>query len=560
MSFDSKKYVDDIRSLRELITVIEYYYPNRIKNKKMVCPFHNDKNPSFYVNETSSGDGFYKCFGCGETGDIITFIRKVENISFIQALKKAYDILGRPLDLPKKNENYKYNNERSKYNNQKNINNTLSSKPNIITNNKQATINYYKKRIQEAKAKGNDYLAADYENIKYKEELINYEIEFPYMDHENKVLRIWENLECLLLANKIEVFYNEISKVIEIDGLPSSNLNDCILDIYSLCNKYGFKISTKQIGEFITKIGMDNHKNPVRQYLESCEKIYENKDDNIKNLCECIITNKNYNQKLKEILITKWLINTARIVYNNEGNMNVEGVLTLQGSQGLGKTRFIKKIIPMYVKTGIDLDPSDKDKINQCIKYWVCELGELDSTLKKDLATLKAFLTEQEDEYRRPYAAFPMKYPRMTSFYATVNQGDFLKDETGNRRYWVIPVEKIDFEKLEEIDINQLWGEVMHLLCTNKYAHYLTSDEMKILNESNDEFTPIGHVQVMVESGFDWTSSKDDWCWVTSSEIARCFGLKSTKGLKYAMEFYGATFIKKSGIRGYLCPKFIRVW
>ena len=79
MSFDSKKYVDDIRSLRELISVIEYYYPNRLKNNKMVCVFHNDKNPSFFVKESSSGDGFYKCFGCGETGDIISFIRKVEN-------------------------------------------------------------------------------------------------------------------------------------------------------------------------------------------------------------------------------------------------------------------------------------------------------------------------------------------------------------------------------------------------------------------------------------------------------------------------------------------------
>ena len=553
MSIDSKKYVDDIRSLRELISVIEYYYPNRLKNNKMVCVFHNDKNPSFFVKESSSGDGFYKCFGCGETGDIISFIRKVENLSFIQALKKAYEILGKPLDLPK-------NNTSPRYNNQMNTNNNSFSKPKIITNNKQATINYFENRIKEERAKGNDYLAADYENMKYKEETTNYDIEFPYLDCENKVLKVWENLECILKENKIEVYYNEISKTIEVEGLPSSLLSDCILDVHSLCNKYGFKISIKQIGEFITKIGMNNHKNPVREYLEGCERIYENKGGNIDKLCDCIITNKSYNEKLKKVLITKWLINTARIVYNNDGKMNVEGVLTLQGSQGLGKTRFIKKIIPMYVKTGIDLDPSDKDKINQCIKYWVCELGELDSTLKKDLAKLKAFLTEQEDEYRKPYAPCPVKYPRMTSFYATVNQGDFLKDETGNRRYWVIQVKRIDFEKLDEIDINQLWGEVMHLLCTNEYAHYLTSDEMKMLSESNDEFTPISHVQVMVESGFNWESPKEEWCWVTSSEIARCFGLKSTKGLKGAMEFYGAKFVKKSGIRGYVCPKLIRVW
>ena len=547
LSIDYKKYIDDIRSLKDLNMVVNHYYPSRLKNNKMVCPFHNDKNPSFYVKEGSKG-AFYKCFGCGETGDIISFIRKVENISFVNSLKKAYEILGRPLDLPKYNKKEKYPST------------TTYSKVNMNTNNQRATVDFYNKKIEEVKKKGLDYLAKEYESLKLKEEVINYNLDFPYIDHENKVLKVWENLEHILSANNIEPVYNEISKCIEIYGLPQNGLNECILDIHTLCVKYGFKLSLKQIVEFTTRIGMNNPKNPVREYLEFCESIYKNKGDSIDKLCDCIVTKKNFSENLKKTLITKWLINTARIVYNSEGNMNVEGVLTLQGSQGLGKTRFIKQIIPMYIKTGIDLDPSDKDKINQCIKYWVCELGELDSTLKKDLAKLKAFLTEQEDEYRKPYAAFPIKYPRMTSFYATVNQCDFLKDETGNRRYWVIPVEKIDFDKLKEIDIEQLWGEVMHLLCTNKYVHYLTSEEMKMLNNSNEEFMPYGHVQVMVESGFNWSSPKDDWCWVSSSEIARCFGLKSTKGLKTVMESYGATFAKRGGFRGYICPSLIRVY
>ena len=75
----------------------------------------------------------------------------------------------------------------------------------------------------------------------------------------------------------------------------------------------------------------------------------------------------------------------------------------------------------------------------------------------------------------------------------------------------------------------------MHLLYSNKYAHYLTSDEMKMLNESNDEFTPMSNVQVMVEGGFNWKSLKEDWGWISSSEIARYFNLKRTKGLKSVM-------------------------
>ena len=99
----------------------------------------------------------------------------------------------------------------------------------------------------------------------------------------------------------------------------------------------------------------------------------------------------------------------------------------------------------------------------------------------------------------------------------------------------MILVKKVDFDKLKEIDIEQLWGEVMYFPCTNKYEHYLTSEEMKMLNNSNEEFMPYTHVQVMVESGFNWSSPKDDWCWVSSSEIARCFGLKSAKDLNSVM-------------------------
>ena len=54
-----------------MIEYRNYYYPNQLKNKKMICPFHNDENPSFYVKENSSSGSFYKCFGCGESGTTI---------------------------------------------------------------------------------------------------------------------------------------------------------------------------------------------------------------------------------------------------------------------------------------------------------------------------------------------------------------------------------------------------------------------------------------------------------------------------------------------------------
>ena len=73
----------------------------------------------------------------------------------------------------------------------------------------------------------------------------------------------------------------------------------------------------------------------------------------------------------------------------------------------------------------------------------LCELGELDSTLKREQSSLKAFITQPLDTIRMPYAEKATKTPRRTSFCGTVNPQDYLRDETGSRRFWTIPVTKL---------------------------------------------------------------------------------------------------------------------
>ena len=118
-----KQYIEEINNLKNLETIINYYYPNKLKKNKMNCPFHKENTPSFSIADKGNG-AFYYCFGCGEGGGIINFIQKVESISFIQALKKAYEILGMQLNLPtsSKTANHKVNknNVVNFYNNQAN--------------------------------------------------------------------------------------------------------------------------------------------------------------------------------------------------------------------------------------------------------------------------------------------------------------------------------------------------------------------------------------------------------------------------------------------------------
>ena len=204
-----------------------------------------------------------------------------------------------------------------------------------------------------------------------------------------KPLLVWENLEILLKRKGITLKYNELSKSIEYFGTINSSLNATLEDIYSLCHKEHFKISKENLAAALNRIAQKYKYNPVQGYLEECLKNYDKTDLYIKALCETIVTPEGYDENIKEMFVTKWLLNVCNIAFN-DGTVGSEGILVIQGAQGLGKTRWIKSIVPnkLWVKTGLEVDPSDKDKVYQATKYWITELGELDATLKKDQAKL----------------------------------------------------------------------------------------------------------------------------------------------------------------------------
>lgn len=97
-----------IEEIKESIDIVDYIGRSVNLSKvgsyyRGLCPFHSDNDPSFYVNPKKK---FYHCFGCGEKGDIITFIQKTENLSFIEALEKLSSISGIQLPETKRDKNY----------------------------------------------------------------------------------------------------------------------------------------------------------------------------------------------------------------------------------------------------------------------------------------------------------------------------------------------------------------------------------------------------------------------------------------------------------------------
>lgn len=503
---------------------------NTRQKDKWSC-IHCSSSDALSVFKCDDNTYRYKCFSCGETGNVIDVVMKKDNITFYQALEFLCGKYG-----------------------------ILYEKAKVVTGiDKGKVVNFYENKFTEAVAVGDQVTALRALGEVEEAKKTNTFIAFPYVDEKDRPLKIWENVEVVLVKVGLTPVYNVISKELEILGSKTDSFNDQIIDVHSECHKFGLKITMDMLNKSINRIGSQNRFNPVIDYLEECEANYDGKGTYIDELCETLVTPDTYPVELKTILVTKWLINTANIAFN-EGYSNTEGCLILQGSQGCGKTSWIKGIIPKeFLKTGLDLDPSNTDSIRKCIKYWVVELGELDATMKADQAKLKAFLTESVDEYRIPYAISPERFNRTTSFYGTVNKFNFLKDETGDRRYWVIPVKEVDIDKLKLIDKDQLWGEVMKLLPYYKDDLALSRDELEMLDKSNEAFRVKGKTQILIESAFKWNTPQEKWVFMQQADIARVLGLNTTAGLKEALESCGAIYksqykIGSKRCRGYMVP------
>ena len=326
------------------------------------------------------------------------------------------------------------------------------------------------------------------ENLKQKNNTTN---TFPI--HNIDMLN--ENtFEKLLNYLGIKIQYNVITKRITITGMPKKYATSdlfTILPIYlkNVLKNKGISINdTKKIEEFITLEISKNNFNPVLDLFKN------NKWDGIDRFEEiCNIFN--LSKSLDKILLIKWIKQSVAMLFNTlENPFGAEGILTLQGKQGIGKTRilYLLSLNPEWFADGVVLDMNNKDSLIRATGHWLCELGELEDTLKREQSSLKGFITSPIDDIRPPYAKTSIRKPRNTSFCASVNSVSFLKDITGNRRFWIIHVEKINYKKLENLGSNwilQLWIQAFEDVKKDINCFRLNEEEQKLVMENNLKYT-----------------------------------------------------------------------
>ena len=251
---------------------------------------------------------------------------------------------------------------------------------------------------------------------------------------------------------------------------------------------YGLK-SRQDFADALKNVSMRNKFHPVRELLDSLT--WDGKEHIRSLLPECLgAEDSDYTYQVMRL----WMLGAVSRVYK-PGN-KFDYTMILQGSQGIGKSTFLKQLAMDDSWFNDSLDSLDSDKAVQSLTgSWIIELAELKSLARTagGVESVKRFLTATQDKYRIPYERRADTFYRQCVFAGTTNKDDFLQDETGNRRFLIVqtgvkkPSKSLFVPEIMDT-IKLAWAEAVHIWKNEKPQLILPEaymQEAKELQEAN---------------------------------------------------------------------------
>lgn len=236
--------------------------------------------------------------------------------------------------------------------------------------------------------------------------------------------------------------------------------DNAALKVY-LSNRYGVYSPTKT-KDAVLAVAAERAYHPIKEYLENLPPW-----DGVARVENLLIDyfGADSNSYTKAIIRKTMVAAVARIYYPGT---KFDSVLILNGPQGIGKSTFFAKLAGDWFSDSLTLtDMRDKSGPEKLQGYWILELGELAGMRKTDVETVKSFISRVDDKYRASYGVNVENHPRQCVVVGSTNaENGFLRDITGNRRFWPVRVSGHSPKKAWQItqsDVQQIWAETLVL-------------------------------------------------------------------------------------------------
>ncbi len=284
--------------------------------------------------------------------------------------------------------------------------------------------------------------------------------------------------------------------------LTSWTDSDAINFKYWLSRVRCFNVSTQLCQEAAIIAAEKFRFHPVRDYLKSLEW------DGVPRLDTWLNKFAGVEDNLyTRAVARKTLIGAVARVFNP--GVKFDTMLVLEGEQGIGKSTLIA-ILGGDWYGDVSITDSDKDTIDAMRGNWVIEVSEMVCSRKVDTDKLKSFLSKTTDRVRLAYRRNAEDYPRQSVFIGTINPEEgsgYLKDTTGNRRFWPVVCKRVDFAGLKE-NRDQLWAEAV--------SRYFKGEKLYL----EEDVLQMAHFETEKRRQRDpWIDPVADWLCKTDPEI-----------------------------------------
>jgi predicted P-loop ATPase len=211
--------------------------------------------------------------------------------------------------------------------------------------------------------------------------------------------------------------------------------------------------SVETASQAVQTVAAQRRVHPIRAYLDNLQW------DGVPRLDQWLSTYLGVEESNYSYAVgARWMLSAVARIYRP--GAKADCCLILEGPQGIKKSTALRTLAGEYFTDEL-ADLGSKDAALQIRGVWIVEISELDSLARSEIASIKAFMSRTADRFRPPFGKRVVECPRQCVFAGTVNHTEYLRDETGARRFWPVLCAFIDIEALAR-DRDQLWAEAKH--------------------------------------------------------------------------------------------------
>ena len=347
-----------------------------------------------------------------------------------------------------------------------------------------------------------DYFSPAKANEGFYSALLKAQTRHKPLEKEDKLIRIRKDKLLNTLDEVLPLQFNLLTQRIENAGEPVDGdfLNTLHLQ---LAERYKFDLRRDLAADAAVILAKRHSYHPVKSYLESLTSgLTKEEWESLAFFCF------RHEDATATLHLQRQLI--GLVARTLQPGCDFHTALVLHSDkQGIGKSQFWKILGGIWFSDSLGDLKNLKEDTLQLHSAWIHEWGEIDRVLGVRMSeTLKGFLSRSWDDVRKPYGRGYEQLKRRSGIVGTTNRRDFIKDFTGNRRFPIITIKKVELEWVKE-NRAKIWYSALEAYKSSVPWHY-TEEENALITSKAQEYAALDPLKEQLETWLDENPEIDE--------------------------------------------------